>query len=168
MSLLATLRRKSYTAALLAFRRLPAGLRRALVRAGTPGYTVGAVCAIEHDGHILFLRQPHREGWSLPGGLLDRGETPAQGVAREIREETAIQVEVGHPVATEVYPSVRRVDVIFRIVVDERPPVRVGGEAKDYRWWRPDEVPEADVPTREILAALARPREASDGRVLPQ
>ena len=168
MSVLSTLRRKGYTATLMAFRRLPPPLRRTLVRAGTPGYTVGAVCAIEHDGHLLFLRQPHRDGWSLPGGLLDRGETPALGVVREIREETGLEVEVGDPVATEVHPRVRRVDVVFHILVDERPPVRVGGEAKDHHWWRPGDVPAVDASTREILAVLARPRgdEHTAGRVV--
>jgi 8-oxo-dGTP diphosphatase len=167
MPVLATLLRKAYTAALLAFRKLPAPVRRSLVRAGTPGYTVGAVCVIEHDGHVLFLRQPHRHGWSLPGGLLKRGERPAEGVAREIQEETGLRVEVGRPVATEVHPRVRRVDVIFRIVVESRPDVRVGGEAKDFRWWPLEDLPAADDSTREILEALTATAEGRHGRILP-
>lgn len=167
MPALATLRRKAYTAALLAFRHMPAVLRRAAVRAATPSYTVGAVCALQDDdGSVLFLRQPHRRGWSLPGGLLDRGESPADGVTREIREETALDVEVGEPVATLVHPQLRRVDVIFRIRVDGRPEVTVGGEAKGFRWLRPQEVPEVDDATTDILAALDRAPQRSDGRVL--
>jgi ADP-ribose pyrophosphatase YjhB (NUDIX family) len=164
-----TLRRRGYTAALVAFRRLPPPVRRGLVRAGTPGFTVGAVCALEHDGRLLFLRQPHRPGWSLPGGLLDRGETPAQAVVREVREETGLEVEVGVPLTTQVNPRVRRVDVIFRIVVGEPPPVRAGGEAKDACWLYPAEVLDgADGPTREILALLESTSgpEAYAGRVL--
>lgn len=156
MPIFATVRRKAYTASLLAFRALPPVVRRFLVRLVTPGYTVGAVCAIEHDGHLLFLRQPHRIGWSLPGGLLEHGETPAQGVVREIREETQLRVVVGEPVVTEVYPDVGRVDVIFRVRVEDRPEVRVGGEAKAFRWMRPTDVPEVDESTELILAALAR------------
>lgn len=168
MSTIATLRRKAYTAALLGFRHLPAVIRRNLVRAGTPGYTVGAVCAIEHQGHVLFLRQPHRRGWSLPGGLLDRGESSADGVVREIYEETRLLVSVGEPVATQVHPDVRRVDVIYRIGVEERPDVVVGGEAKSFRWMRPQEVPEVDEATERILQVIDRPRDASEqrGRVL--
>jgi ADP-ribose pyrophosphatase YjhB (NUDIX family) len=168
-SSLATLRRRGYTAALLAFRRLPSPVRRGLVRAGTPGFTVGAVCALEHDGRLLFLRQPHRAGWSLPGGLLDRGETPAEAVVREVWEETGLEVEVGLPLTTQVNPRVRRVDVIFRIVVEQPPRVRPGGEAKDARWMPPAEVLDgADGPTREILSLLevtASPR-AYTGRVV--
>ncbi len=168
MTLLRTVRRKAYTAALLAFRALPPVVRRFLVRLGTPGYTVGGVCALEHDGHLLFLRQPHRLGWSLPGGLLERGETPAQGVVREIREETGIVVELGEPLATEVHADVLRVDVIFRMQVSERPPVVVGGEAKAYRWMRPQDVPEVDDSTERILEVLARPHDEASrqGRVV--
>jgi ADP-ribose pyrophosphatase YjhB (NUDIX family) len=156
VSIVTLVRRKAYTASLLAFRALPAVVRRFLVRLVTPGYTVGAVCAIEHDGRMLFLRQPHRAGWSLPGGLLERGETPAEGVVREIREETRLHVKVGEPVATEVSPQVGRVDVIFRVRVDQRPEVQVGGEAKGFRWMHPREVPEVDESTEMILDVLAR------------
>lgn len=150
----ATLRRRGYTAALLAFRRSPAPVRRALVRAVTPGFTVGAVAAIRHGDAVLFLRQPHREGWSLPGGLLDRGESAAQAVVREVREETGLRIEVGLPVTCQVNSPLRRVDVIYRLEVDQRPEVRVGGEAKGYAWYAFDEIPEADGPTREIVALL--------------
>ncbi|MFZ5870723.1 MAG: NUDIX hydrolase [Actinomycetota bacterium] len=169
MSGIATLRRRAYTAALVAFRRLPAVVRRSLVSAGTPGFTVGAVCALEHGDHMLFLRQPHRAGWSLPGGLLGRGESPREAVVREVREETGLEVEVGLPVTTHVNARVRRVDVIYAISVPSRPEVSPGGEAKDARWLLPEEVlPDADGPTREILALLhaVRREGAYDGRVL--
>ncbi|WP_162248063.1 NUDIX domain-containing protein, partial [Angustibacter sp. Root456] len=94
--------RPLYLLALRVFRRLPAPVRRALVRAGTPGFTVGAVCLLERDGRLLMLRQPHRNGWSLPGGLLDRGESAADAVVREVREELGLTIEVGRPVTVVV------------------------------------------------------------------
>lgn len=166
MSAVATIRRKAYTAALVAFRRLPVRARRGIVRAGTPSFTVGAVCAIDHDGHLLLLRQPHRHGWSLPGGLLDRGENPEQAVVREVREETGLEIEVGDPVATAVHPGPRRVDVVFRVRVDHRPDVRVGGEAKAFTWLRPAELADVDDATSGILAALTRGTGGRDGRLL--
>lgn len=151
------LARRAYALALTAFRYLPPPLRRTLVRLGTPGFTVGAVCAIDHEGALLVLRQPHRYGWTLPGGLLERGETAAQAVVREIREETHLRIEVGAPLTVKVNPRVRRVDVIFRIAVEQRPAARPGGEASEVAWMTPDEVlPTADDPTREVLALLAR------------
>jgi ADP-ribose pyrophosphatase YjhB (NUDIX family) len=51
------------------------------------------------DGaRVLLIRrgQPPGEGlWSVPGGRLEPGETLAQAVAREVREETGLIVEVG-------------------------------------------------------------------------
>jgi 8-oxo-dGTP diphosphatase len=167
--LLARARRRGYSAALSTFRRMPPPLRRLLVRAATPGFTVGAVCAVAHEDRLLFLRQPHRDGWSLPGGLLDRGESARDAVVRELREETGLDVEVGLPLTTQVNPRVRRVDVIYRITVDSPPEVTPGGEARDARWLRPDEVMDgADGPTREILTLLQRSSfpDAFAGRVV--
>lgn len=166
--LVATVRRRGYTAALLAFRRTPAPLRRAVVRAATPGFTVGAVVAITHADRTLFLRQPHRDGWSLPGGLLDRGESAGEAVVREVREETGLRIEVGVPLTCQVNSPLRRVDVIYRLEVDHEPEVRVGGEAKDHAWFRWDEIPDADGPTREIVALLqaAASPGAAEGRLL--
>lgn len=157
-----------YGVALRIFRRLPAPVRRGLVRVATPSYTVGAVCALECEGRLLVLRQPHRPGWSLPGGLLGRGETASAAVRREVREETGLDVEVGLPVVTVVAAAVRRVDVVFRVRVPERFPVRPGGEARRATWLPLEEITDVDGPTRDILAALRRVAEpgAHDGRVL--
>ena len=83
---MSTVRRKAGTAALVGFRLMPGPLRRAAVRVGAPTYTAGAVCVLEHEGEVLFLWQPHRRGWSLPGGLLGRGEAPADAVRRAVAE----------------------------------------------------------------------------------
>ncbi len=162
--------RPIYLAALRIFRRLPAPLRRTAVRAGTPGFTVGAVCLIERDGRLLMLRQPHRDGWSLPGGLLCRGESAADAVQRELVEEIGVRVEVGRPVTVVVDSPLRRVDVIFRVQVTGDIGERVGGEATTARWLDPAEIAEADGPTRQILAAAADVRDPSGyaGRLSPR
>lgn len=160
---------RAYSVLLTVFKWLPPVVRRTLVRAGTPGFTVGAVCAIVHEGSLLVLRQPHRPGWSLPGGLLNRGESAAQGVEREVLEETGLRVEVGLPLSVQVNGQVRRVDVVYRIHVDSRPHVTAGGEATEARWLPPGQVLDgADGPTREIMDLLARADDpgATEGRVL--
>jgi 8-oxo-dGTP diphosphatase len=163
------LQQRAYTALLTVFRWLPGVVRRTLVRAGTPSFTVGAVCAIYHDGTYLVLRQPHRQGWSLPGGLLNRGESASEGVEREVREETGLRVKVGLPLTVQVNGRVRRVDVVYRIRVDARPDVVVGGEATAARWLPAVHVVDgADDPTREIMELLGRTDDAgaTQGRIL--
>jgi ADP-ribose pyrophosphatase YjhB (NUDIX family) len=163
------LSRPVYLTALRLFRRLPAPVRRGVVRAGTPGFTVGAVCLLERDGRLLMLRQPHREGWSLPGGLLSRGESAADAVQRELVEEIGVRVLVGRPITVVVDSPLRRVDVIFRVEVTGDIGERVGGEATSARWLDPNEIVEVDAPTRQILDAAAAVRDGSGyaGRLLP-
>lgn len=153
---LPTLRRKAGTAALLAFRYLPGPLKRRLVRVGTPNYTVGAVCVLEHEGQVLMLGQPHRRGWSLPGGLVHPGETPAEGVVREVREEVGLDIDPGDQVAVGFHPHSQSIDVIYRVVVQERPEVSLSSEPRRFRWWDPDDLDDTDRETRQIVAQLRR------------
>jgi 8-oxo-dGTP diphosphatase len=54
---------------------------------------VGAL--IFERGRILLVeraREPLKGYWSLPGGVLEAGETLEQGVCREVREETGLEV----------------------------------------------------------------------------
>src|SRR5512142_2640786 len=64
---------------------------------GTPTVAIGAF-VFDRDGRVLLVERgqaPAAGLWSIPGGKLEPGETLAQGVAREIREETGMIVEVG-------------------------------------------------------------------------
>lgn len=48
------------------------------------------------DNKILLVKQKvsDKRNWSLPGGKLEQGETIEQGILREIKEETGLDVEV--------------------------------------------------------------------------
>jgi 8-oxo-dGTP diphosphatase len=60
-----------------------------------PMVGVGGV-VITDEGALLARRgsEPLRGEWSIPGGLLEVGESLAEGVARELREETGLTVRV--------------------------------------------------------------------------
>jgi 8-oxo-dGTP diphosphatase len=157
--------------ALRTFRAMPRPLRVIAIRWIAPSHTVGALCFLEHDGHVLLLRQHHRDGWTLPGGLLNRGEDAGHAVVREVREETGLDVEVGFPFAALVAPRSRRVDILFHVDVDRQVDVRACGEAIRADWLRPDDVGDVDEQTATSFAAWQRWRGRRDavhvGRLLP-
>jgi 8-oxo-dGTP diphosphatase len=85
---------------------------------------VGVGAVIMSDGKIVLIRrrfEPLAGRWSLPGGMLELGETLEVGVAREMREETGLDVEVG-PV----------IEVFDRITFDETKRVRYHFVLIDY------------------------------------
>ena len=59
-----------------------------------PVFAVGAV--VVDGGRVLLVRrgaEPLKGRWTIPGGVLELGESVAEGVAREAREETGLAVE---------------------------------------------------------------------------
>ena len=58
---------------------------------------VGVGGVVIHEGCALLIRrgsEPLKGQWSIPGGTLELGETLEEGVRRELREETALDVRV--------------------------------------------------------------------------
>jgi 8-oxo-dGTP diphosphatase len=57
---------------------------------------ITAFALVERDRSYLVLQrsqEPYRGRWELPGGFVEEGESPAEGVRREIFEETGLHVE---------------------------------------------------------------------------
>jgi len=77
---------------------------------------VGVAAVVLRGPNVLLIRrgrEPMLGAWSLPGGALELGETTAEGVAREVFEETGVRVRPVEIVAT-----------LDRIVRDEDERVR--------------------------------------------
>ncbi|MDE2201333.1 MAG: NUDIX domain-containing protein [Burkholderiaceae bacterium] len=56
-------------------------------------------------GEIVLLLNERRE-WELPGGRLERGESPAECLAREMAVALSLQIEVGAPIDTYLFEVV--------------------------------------------------------------
>lgn len=48
-----------------------------------------------HRGVILLVKPAYKDGWEIPGGIVEQDESPKQACAREIKEELGLEVTVG-------------------------------------------------------------------------
>lgn len=67
-------------------------LRAPVFSRPTP-FAVGDAAVIDDEGRILLIRRADNQMWAMPGGALEVGETPAEGVVREALEETGIHCQ---------------------------------------------------------------------------
>jgi mutator protein MutT len=83
---------------------------------------VGAV--IVQEGKILLEKRknaPGRGKWSVPGGLVELGESTEQAVIREVKEETGLEVE-----------EPRLIDVVNNVSLDEKGKIKYHYVIVDY------------------------------------
>ncbi len=58
-------------------------------------YAAAAAVFTDAAGHVLLVKPNYRDHWSLPGGIVEHGEPPHVGCAREIAEELGLDIEPG-------------------------------------------------------------------------
>jgi 8-oxo-dGTP diphosphatase len=88
---------------------------------------VGVGAVIVQGGRVLIVKRkydPLAGQWSIPGGAVELGETLEASIAREMLEETGLEIEVG-PV----------IEVFDRITRDEEGRVRYHFVLVDYLCW---------------------------------
>lgn len=113
---------------------------------------VGAV--VVKDDALLMVRRandPGRGLWSIPGGRLELGEYISDGVAREVKEETGLEVEVRELLGIFEIPGDPHYVVLDHVaapVTDAEP--SPGGDVDAARWVPIDEIPELDCTPRLV------------------
>ncbi|HLI29355.1 MAG TPA: NUDIX hydrolase [Chloroflexota bacterium] len=126
-----------------------------------PDPKVAVAVLVGRDGRILLNRraiEPGRGRWSFPSGYVNRGEVLEEAARREVREETALDVEIedlfgvyserGNPVVLVVYTA--------RAAEGEP---RAGSEVWEVGWFAPDALPPMAFPhDHEIVARWAATR----------
>jgi len=129
------------------------------------------VCAIiERDGRFLIARRPEGKHlarkWEFPGGKVEPGESEAEALERELREELGVGVEIVERLTPVEHRysdrSLRLIAFRCRIVAG----VPDAGEHEELRWIEIGEAdaydfPEADLPIlaeyRQKIAASPPP-----------
>jgi mutator protein MutT len=117
---------------------------------------VAAAVLMDSGGRILIAQRPPGShlagGWEFPGGKLESGEQPLQGLARELREELGIEMGRGphRPLRRVRHSYPDREILIEAWVVREYTGNPRGLDGQDIRWCRQQDL--AGVP---LLAADA-------------
>jgi ADP-ribose pyrophosphatase YjhB (NUDIX family) len=101
---------------------------------------------VEREGKVLLVRRRTGAGagaWSIPAGFVDVGEDPALAAARECREETGLEVEIGDPlvvVAGREHPRGADVVIVYRSRAGQGKPA-AADDADEVAFFPPDELP---------------------------
>ncbi len=110
-----------------------------------PVLAVGAV-VVDADRLLLVRRGrgPAQGEWSVPGGKVERGETLAEAVTRELREETALEGVCGPLLgwAERISDEEHHVILDFEVTVVGGEHLVAGDDAAEAQWVPLDEVGE--------------------------
>ncbi len=101
-----------------------------------------ASCFCEADHKILFLKRmahkPHGQKWCLPGGKLEKGETPRQAAIREIAEEVGLNIRSGIKKVGKIYIDFDQIQYVFHMFAyhfTKTPPIILEeGAHEEARW----------------------------------
>ena len=129
----------------------------------TPKVDVRGV--VVRDGRMLLVRELTDGRWALPGGWADVGESLAEAVVREVREESGYSTRAvkllavlnlgryqdGRPLRPNIYKHFVRCELVA-----EEPGPLIGAETGEAAFFTEDELPELSAPrgTREQLVRL--------------
>jgi 8-oxo-dGTP diphosphatase len=121
-----------------------------------PEVGVGAI--VRRGTQLLLVRRgrdPGRGLWSIPGGRVEGGETLAEAVVRELREETGLEGTCGSFVgwAERIEPPHHRIILDFEVRADEGTPV-AADDADEVAWVEVDRLD--DLSLIDGLAAFLR------------
>ncbi len=138
-----------------------------------PRVGVGAV--VLKDGHVLLVRRdrpPAAGKWSIPGGLVNLGETTDRAAVREVAEECGLRVRL-RGVAGVVDRIISDPDgrvryhyvLIDYVATPESGDLRPGSDAADCRWVPIGELERYET-TEGLAAMVARAVKLSEGGLL--
>jgi len=124
---------------------------------GRYGRSEGAnVLATDEAGRVLVVRTTYLgSAWMLPGGRVERGETPHAAAARETREETGLEVVVERLLLVDAHGS-RDVSFVFAatVVGGELDPQL--GEISEAGWVERDEIAATSPGLHRLLDLIGR------------
>ena len=122
---------------------------------------VTVIAIIEVDGKVLFDRRADAPFWGLIGGHLEDDETLLNGLRREVREETGLEITSYSLFGTFSDPSRRvryadgrvycSVAVVYRVEVDDVSNLRPSEESRGFQFFAADAFPRDVIATQQPI-----------------
>ncbi|MGI8848999.1 MAG: NUDIX hydrolase [Pyrinomonadaceae bacterium] len=122
--------------------KMPRLMRQQIIRSSQTAFTVSvAAIIINDDDQVLLLDHVLRIGltWGIPGGFIERGEQLEEGLRREIREETGLELENVTILRTRTLD--RHIEVLFSATATGEAQVK-SREIKAVKWFTDETLPE--------------------------
>lgn len=79
-----------------------------------PRVAAGALF-FDDAGRVLIVKPTYKEGWDIPGGYVEPGETPIEACVREVKEELGLDRQIGRLLVVDWAPSTGEGDKILFI-----------------------------------------------------
>jgi ADP-ribose pyrophosphatase YjhB (NUDIX family) len=102
-----------------------------------------AVC-LDEQGRVLLGRRafdPGKDLWDLPGGFLHEDELPVDGLVREVREETGLEIEPQEFLGFWLEPYDGRIVLCLAWTARATGKGRAADDLVELRWFAPGELP---------------------------
>ncbi|WP_051570958.1 NUDIX domain-containing protein [Cryptosporangium arvum] len=122
--------------------------------------SAAAVLFTDGDGRVLLVEPTYKPDWEIPGGTVERNESPRAAAAREIEEELGLRVAPGRLLVVDwVPPRGTRTEGLMFVFAGEFPGDAVvrlpPDELRSWAWCGPDEVDTRMAPqlARRVRAA---------------
>ncbi len=96
---------------------------------------------LNSEGKLLALKDSTNKKWEFPGGHLEKGEQPEEGLKREVKEETGLEIKVETPVYSSAYENRHgnwTFGVVYLCLVEEED-VSISQEHEEWGWIKPEE-----------------------------
>ena len=115
---------------------------------------------ITNDKYEVLIVKNLRKGWEYPGGIIEPGETVPQGLIREIKEETGVDVEIINIVGVysntakkkgyngvEEVPTIVIIDFVCKYISGD---LRTSEESIEVKWFSKEEALKKVNPKQQL------------------
>lgn len=98
------------------------------------------IILVNKQGNILLTQRRDVPVWVIPGGHLEKGETPKDAVIRELYEETGIKVNDATLIAKYCIGNTTK-KFLFSCQMSDNPTIKKSFEVRNARWVNPFKLP---------------------------